>query len=274
MFTKLIRLEMRAAARILVPVYLAALALSGACALAFFALRGFGAPVQEVNWAANHVYIGVRFEHAPILLQIAAALALMLLQLVLVGGVAAAQALAAVRFYRLLGDESAFYFALPATAAQHLGARLVCAVAWSAASLAVAAAAMGLLVTAAVGGTGFSLAALLPAGWGGPAALFLLAALCALAYVAALVQLSCVIGARFERRLIASVAAFAGIGIATELAGGVLAVACAFAFAGRAVAAPMAAVQWVFGALALGLAACAACAFFAARRLLRRRAAL
>lgn len=273
MFTKLIKLEMRAAARILVPVYLAALALSGACALAFFALRGFGAPVQEVNWAANHVYIGVRFEHAPILLQIAAVLVLMLLQLVLVGGVAAAQALAAVRFYRLLGDESAFYFALPATAAQHLGARLVCAVAWSAASLAVAAAAMGLLVTAA-GGAGFSLAALLPAGWGGPAALFLLAALCALAYVAALVQLSCVIGARFERRLIASVAAFAGIGIATELAGGALAVACAVAFAGRAAAAPMAAVQWVFGALALGLAACAACAFFAARRLLRRRAAL
>ena len=33
MFTKLIKLEMRAAARILVPVYLAALALSGACAL-------------------------------------------------------------------------------------------------------------------------------------------------------------------------------------------------------------------------------------------------
>lgn len=119
MLTKLLKYEFRATGRTLVPIYLGAVVLSFLCAV----INLISNTMQPLADSSLLLVISVPLEFATALsfVIIFVACLFVLLQ----------------RFYRLLGDQGYLMLSLPASAAQHIAAKLISACTWSVVTLLV-----------------------------------------------------------------------------------------------------------------------------------------
>lgn len=205
---KLLKWELRQTGRILLPLMGAYLAVAGAAA-ALVALNRHWFTVER-DAAAASVSLTLSAAASPVL----AAAAMVLFTALVLGAVALMAATVIVniqRFYRMLGDEGYLAFSLPVTAAAHIGAKLLCALLYTALAAAAAAAGTGSVLLTAAGAIrleGF--------GPGVAAQLALAVAMgCACGYLAA--YLACAIGMGWRRhRLAGSVLAWAGLNVLAQ----------------------------------------------------------
>ena len=128
MFGKLLKHEFKATGRTLGPLYggFAALVLA-ACGMLW------------LTWQFGEVKVGlgtVKVETGTILGALSGVLTLVAV-FAMMAIVIVTEVLIIMRFYRLLGDDGYFWFSLPVTPAQHMAVKLIAAMVWSVASLAL-----------------------------------------------------------------------------------------------------------------------------------------
>lgn len=200
MFGKLMKHELRQTGRTMLPM------LGGYLVLA---LAAAGVNGLNVHFSASGA--------GPVL-QILSALTLFLLILAVLALMVVVMVLCVQRFYRMLGDEGYLAFSLPVTPAQHIGAKLLCAVLWTLAALVAVAFSMFLQAVPfffAAPVAVWESASPLP--W--PFILVLvLMALAGLSYVYLSVYLSCAVGGRWPNsRLAASVGVWVALNVALQV---------------------------------------------------------
>lgn len=202
MLKKLFKYECKATARVLLPVYAGAAALTVLTVLLAL-LQNALFPLDRPGWFR---LVSVSAEVLTVLGLLALFLACIFVN--------------AQRFYKLLGDQGYLMFPLPATTGQHMAARLLCSLVWTALSLGVLTALGGLLSLG--DDESRALAFSLPSGAALLTGLYLvvLAALgMALGYL--LLYLCMAIGSHWpQQRLLATVAAYFVLQFALQLVAG------------------------------------------------------
>lgn len=263
MFVKLLKWEFRQTGRVMLPVLGGSLILYGG-ALGVQALMG--------------VLI-----NAPMWLNVACHLLYTLTVLVLAVCSVAAFLYGVVRFYRLLGDEGYLMFSLPATASQHIGAKLIASCAWVILSVVMTFVMSGAELSTIVSTNDPELERLLQMLWPGMPlyAGFFLFLLVSLVLSVLWMYFLCAVGAQWgQSRFAATVVAYIVSGVAVQI----LSVAALAAFAFAAAYSPLGAwageqflqnpiatmTAWVWGFTALS-AAVAVALFFATRYLITKR---
>lgn len=128
MFGKLLKHEFKATGRTLGPLYGGFVALVlAACGMLW------------LTWQFGEVKVGlgtVKVETGTILGALSGVLTLVAV-FAMMAIVIVTEVLIIMRFYRLLGDDGYFWFSLPVTPAQHMAVKLIAAMVWSVASLAL-----------------------------------------------------------------------------------------------------------------------------------------
>ena len=218
MFGTLLTHEFKATGRTLGPLYggFAALVLA-ACGMLW------------LTWQFGEVKVGlgtVKVETGTILGALSGVLTLVAV-FAMMAIVIVTEVLIIMRFYRLLGDDGYFWFSLPVTPAQHMAVKLIAAMVWSVASLALFVGGIFAFVLVANGMEGGAALAEL---WAavrtfpymtpafGFVALLVLAGLIAMAASCLQVQLACALGMQWpQSRLGASIGMYVLISVVLQI---------------------------------------------------------
>lgn len=218
MFGKLLKHEFKATGRTLGPLYGGFVALVlAACGMLW------------LTWQFGEVKVGlgtVKVETGTILGALSGVLTLVAV-FAMMAIVIVTEVLIIMRFYRLLGDDGYFWFSLPVTPAQHMAVKLIAAMVWSVASLALFVGGIFAFVLVANGMEGGAALAEL---WAavrtfpymtpafGFVALLVLAGLIAMAASCLQVQLACALGMQWpQSRLGASIGMYVLISVVLQI---------------------------------------------------------